>query len=70
MSSLRPSNPSGYAADLGGDWYNRDGSTFKAYGIEGRPQTVLVDRDGVVRGILYPSQLTVAVLENFIRADH
>lgn len=45
---------------------DRDGSTFKAYGIEGRPQTVLVDKDGVVRGILYPTQLTAAVLENFI----
>jgi len=45
---------------------DRNGSTFKAYGIEGRPQTVLVDKDGVVRGILYPTQLTVAVLENFI----
>lgn len=45
---------------------DRDGSTFKAYGIEGRPQTVLVDQDGVVRGILYPTQLTAAVLENFI----
>ncbi|MCZ2074162.1 MAG: TlpA family protein disulfide reductase, partial [Bryobacterales bacterium] len=33
---------------------DRNGSTFKAYGIEGRPQTVLVDKDGVVRGILYP----------------
>jgi len=45
---------------------DRDGSTFKAYGIEGRPQTVLVDKDGVVRGTLYPTQLTAAVLENFI----
>jgi hypothetical protein len=36
------------------------------YGIESRPQTVLVDKEGVVRGILYPTQLTVAVLENFI----
>jgi len=45
---------------------DRDRSTFKAFGIEGRPQTVLVDKDGVVRGILYPTQITAAVLENFI----
>src|ERR1039458_7421994 len=31
---------------------DREGSTFKAFGIEGRPQTVLVDREGVVRAIL------------------
>lgn len=45
---------------------DRNGTTFKAFSIEGRPQTVLVDKDGVVRGILYPTQLTVAVLENLI----
>ncbi|MGD0500951.1 MAG: redoxin family protein [Bryobacteraceae bacterium] len=45
---------------------DRNGSTFKAYGIEGRPQTILVDKTGVLRGILYPTQLTEAVMEDFL----
>lgn len=42
------------------------GSTFKAYGIEGRPQTVLVDRNGVVRGVMHPAQLTEAVMDDWL----
>jgi len=45
---------------------DRNGSTFKAYGIEGRPQTVLVDKNGVVCGILYPTQLTEGVMDDFV----
>jgi uncharacterized protein (TIGR03435 family) len=41
-------------------------STFKSYGIEGRPQTVLVDRDGVVRAITNPTSVTAQVLEDLL----
>lgn len=46
--------------------FDRNGSTFKAYGIEGRPQTVLIDKNGVVRGILHPTQLTEVVMDDFL----
>jgi len=39
------------------------GATFKAYGVESVPHTVLVDAKGAVRGITSPQQLTEADLE-------
>ena len=49
-------------------WIGLDsaGATFKEYGIIGRPQTVLVDADGIVRGIGPPSELTGELMENFL----
>ncbi len=41
-------------------------STFKSFGIEGRPQTLLVDRNGVVRAITNPTSVTAQVLEDLL----
>ena len=43
-----------------------DGATFNHYGITGRPQTVLVNASGLVRGIGSPSDLTGETIENFL----
>ena len=50
-------------------WIGLDsaGATFKAYGITGRPQTVLVDAKGIVRGIGLPSDLTGELMGNFLK---
>jgi thiol-disulfide isomerase/thioredoxin len=42
------------------------GRTFGEYGINGRPQTILVDAAGIVRGIGPPSDLTGETMENFL----
>jgi uncharacterized protein (TIGR03435 family) len=49
-------------------WIGLDsaGATFKEYGIVGRPQAVLVDANGIVRGIGPPSELTGELMENFL----
>jgi thiol-disulfide isomerase/thioredoxin len=39
-------------------------ATMDAYGVLGLPQTVLIDAQGVVRGITYPTSLTTAVLKD------
>jgi thiol-disulfide isomerase/thioredoxin len=41
---------------------DQDGATFKAYGVDGRPQTVLIDKDGVVRAVMHPAQVDAALL--------
>jgi len=41
---------------------DRAGATLEAYGVEVRPQTILVGRDGVVRGIMHAEQLDAGVL--------
>jgi uncharacterized protein (TIGR03435 family) len=43
-----------------------DERTFKGYGINGRPTTVLVDAAGMVRGIGNASDLTGDMLENLL----
>jgi peroxiredoxin len=45
---------------------DREGTTFKTYGVVARPQTILVDGNGVVRAILHPAQVTAAVLADFV----
>ena len=45
---------------------DHDASTFKAYGVEARPQTILVGKDGVLRGILHPAQVSAAVLSDLV----
>jgi thiol-disulfide isomerase/thioredoxin len=44
--------------------FDADENTFKTYGIEGRPQTLLVDRSGVVQAITNPISVTPQVLED------
>jgi len=46
--------------------FDTDESTFKKYGIEGRPQTLLVDGNGVVRAITNPTSVTPQVLEDLL----
>ena len=41
---------------------DKDGATFDRYGAMARPDTILIDRDGMLRSSIYPDQLTVAVL--------
>ncbi len=41
-------------------------SMFRAYGAEGIPETVLVDRDGLIAAITYPEQLSEAALEELL----
>jgi thiol-disulfide isomerase/thioredoxin len=42
--------------------FDREASTFTAYRVEARPQTILVDRDGVLRGVMYPEQIDGTIL--------
>src|SRR5882724_243097 len=45
---------------------DRGTTTFDAYGMTGRPQTVLVDASGIVRAMGPPSELTSALMEDFL----
>ncbi len=45
---------------------DRAGATFKAYMVEARPQTMLIDRDGILRGMLHPEQVDDAVLSDLV----
>jgi thiol-disulfide isomerase/thioredoxin len=61
VESFLKTNPiSGWVA------LDRDRSAFKAYGIDFVPQTALVDEARVLRGIIHPRQLTVAVLTDLV----
>jgi thiol-disulfide isomerase/thioredoxin len=51
---------------LGWVGLDRAGSTFKTYGIEARPQTMLIDKDGILRGIMHPEQVAEAVLSDLV----
>ncbi len=47
--------------------FDDESSTFKRYGVEGRPQTVLVNRRGVVEGITnIPRSVTPQVLKDLL----
>jgi uncharacterized protein (TIGR03435 family) len=46
--------------------FDSEESTFHAYGIEGRPRTVLIDQNGFVRAITNPSSVTPQVLEDLL----
>lgn len=47
--------------------FDDENSTFKRYGVEGRPQTVLVNRSGVVEGITnIPRSVTPQVLNDLL----
>lgn len=45
---------------------DRDGATFKTYGVEGRPQAFLIDAAGVLRGSVALSRLDAALMEKFL----
>jgi uncharacterized protein (TIGR03435 family) len=47
---------------------DRGTATFDAYGMTGRPQTVLVDASGIVRAVGPPTELTSALMEDFLAA--
>ncbi len=43
---------------------DRDGATFARYGILGRPQTLIIDGEGILRAETQPEQVNVALLTN------
>lgn len=43
--------------------FDYDGATHSAYGVTSYPKTVLVDANGIMRGIVSPAQLTEALLQ-------
>ena len=43
---------------------DKNGATFARYGILGRPQTLIIDGDGVLRAATEPEQVNVALLKN------
>lgn len=43
-----------------------EAATFRAYGVEGRPQTFLIDGKGVIRAITSPNSVTVQVLDDLL----
>jgi uncharacterized protein (TIGR03435 family) len=45
---------------------DKDGATFAKYGIVGRPQTILIDRDGILRLSTEPDRLNSALIDNLI----
>jgi uncharacterized protein (TIGR03435 family) len=45
-------------------------ATFKNYGVEGRPRTMLVDRNGVLQADTNPPSVTAQVLEDLISGKH
>ena len=51
-----------------GGWvaFDAEESTFKRYGIEGRPRTLLVNQSGVVQAITNPVSVTAQVLEDLL----
>ena len=46
--------------------FDLEESTFKRYGIEGRPKTLLVDGAGVVRAVTNPASVAPQVLEDLL----
>jgi uncharacterized protein (TIGR03435 family) len=46
--------------------FDAEESTFRGYGIEGRPQTLLIDRDGIVQAITNPTSVTPEVLDDLL----
>ncbi|PYU00580.1 MAG: hypothetical protein DMG38_07500 [Acidobacteria bacterium] len=46
--------------------FDAEEGTFKRYGIDGRPQTLLVDGTGIVRAVTNPTSVTQQVLEDLL----
>jgi len=45
---------------------DKDGATFAKYGISGRPQTILIDRNGVLRLPTEPERVNSALIDDLI----
>jgi len=45
---------------------DKDGATFRKYGIDARPQTLLIDAQGVLRAALSPGNLDAATVDRLI----
>lgn len=45
---------------------DQDGATFRKYGIDGRPQTVLIDAQGLLRAVVLPERLDAAMIDRLI----
>lgn len=45
---------------------DKDGATFAKYGILGRPQTILIDRNGILRLPTEPEQVNAGLLDDLI----
>ena len=45
---------------------DRESATFKAYMVDARPQTMLIDKDGILRSIMHPEQVDDAVLADLL----
>ena len=46
------------------------GETFSRFGIDGRPQVALIDANGVLRGILQPSEVTADTVERLVAGHY
>jgi len=46
--------------------FDANETTFKGYEVEGRPRTVLVDKNGIVRAITNPTSVTPKVLDDLL----
>lgn len=45
---------------------DKRGATFQKYGINGRPQAILIDTKGIVRASMFPDRLNAAVIDRLI----
>lgn len=45
---------------------DRDGATFRKYGIDGRPQTILIDTQGILQAAVWPDRLDGAILDRLL----
>jgi thiol-disulfide isomerase/thioredoxin len=44
---------------------DKDGATFRKYGIDGRPQTILIDAKGIFQGRASPERLDAALVQDW-----
>ncbi len=51
-----------------GGWVgiDKDGATFRKYGVDGRPQTFLIDTHGILRAPASPERLDAALIDRLI----
>jgi uncharacterized protein (TIGR03435 family) len=45
---------------------DKDGATFRNYGIDGRPQTILINTNGIVQALASPERIDAALIERLI----
>lgn len=46
--------------------HDDDGKTFRVYGVRSIPRTIVIDREGIVIGVLSPRQLTKERLQGYL----